>query len=97
MEKRYQVFVSSTFADLQQERHGIMQTLMQLDCIPAGMELFPAADEEQWAFIQKVIADCDYYLFNPYGVLSETRLTELQARRNAQHSQQSTNGWSTKP
>lgn len=62
MEKRYQVFVSSTFTDLQDERHGIMQTLMQLDCIPAGMELFPAADEEQWAFIQKVIDDCDYYL-----------------------------------
>lgn len=62
MEKRYQVFVSSTFTDLQEERHGIMQTLMQLDCIPAGMELFPAADEEQWAFIQKIIDDCDYYL-----------------------------------
>jgi Domain of unknown function (DUF4062) len=26
------------------------------------MELFPAADEEQWAFIKKVIDDCDYYL-----------------------------------
>ena len=62
MEKRYQVFVSSTFTDLEKERHGIMQTLMKLDCIPAGMELFPATDEEQWAFIQKVIDDCDYYL-----------------------------------
>lgn len=35
---------------------------MEMDCIPAGMELFPAADEEQWAFIRKVIDDCDYYL-----------------------------------
>jgi hypothetical protein len=35
---------------------------MQMDCIPAGMELFPAADEEQWAFIRKVIDDCDYYI-----------------------------------
>jgi len=35
---------------------------MQVDCIPAGMELFPAADEEQFAFIKKVIDDCDYYL-----------------------------------
>ena len=26
------------------------------------MELFPAADEEQWEFIKKVIDDCDYYL-----------------------------------
>lgn len=39
-----------------------MQTLMEMDCIPAGMELFSAADEEQWLFIKKVIDDCDYYL-----------------------------------
>ena len=62
MEKRYQVFVSSTFTDLIEERREVIQTLMQMDCIPAGMELFPAADEEQWAFIRKVIDDCDYYI-----------------------------------
>jgi hypothetical protein len=62
MEKRYQVFVSSTYADLQDERRKVIQTLMEMDCIPAGMELFPAADEEQWAFIKRVIDDCDYYL-----------------------------------
>lgn len=62
MEKRYQVFVSSTFADLKEERSRVIQTLMEMDCIPAGMELFPAADEEQWEFIKKVINDCDYYL-----------------------------------
>jgi hypothetical protein len=62
MDKRYQVFVSSTFADLKDERKKIIQTLMEMDCIPAGMELFPAADEEQLAFIEKIIDDCDYYL-----------------------------------
>jgi hypothetical protein len=62
MDKRYQVFVSSTFADLQEERRHVIQTLMEMDCIPSGMELFPAADEEQWEFIKKVIDDCDYYL-----------------------------------
>jgi hypothetical protein len=62
MEKRYQVFVSSTFTDLKDERTRVIQTLMEMDCIPAGMELFPAADEEQWAFIKKIIDDCDYYL-----------------------------------
>jgi len=62
MEKRYQVFVSSTFADLKEERNRVMQTLMKMDCIPAGMELFPAVDEEQWAFIRRVVDDCDYYL-----------------------------------
>lgn len=59
---RYQVFVSSTYADLHEERRKVIQTLMEMDCIPAGMELFPAVDEEQWDFIKKVIDDCDYYL-----------------------------------
>ena len=62
MDKRFQVFVSSTYADLQEERQKVIQALMEMDCIPAGMELFPAADEEQWAFIKRVIDDCDYYI-----------------------------------
>ncbi len=62
MDKRFQVFVSSTYADLKEERQHVIQALMEMDCIPAGMELFPAADEEQWKFIKKVIDDCDYYL-----------------------------------
>ncbi|MGL6502394.1 DUF4062 domain-containing protein [Aeromonas caviae] len=62
MNKRYQVFVSSTYADLQDERAKVIQTLMEMDCIPAGMELFPAMDEEQFEFIKKIIDDCDYYL-----------------------------------
>lgn len=62
MDKRYQVFVSSTYADLKQERQRVIQALMEMDCIPAGMELFPAADEEQWEFIKRIIDDCDYYL-----------------------------------
>jgi Domain of unknown function (DUF4062) len=62
MDKRYQVFVSSTYADLKEERRAIIQTLIEMDCIPAGMELFPAADEEQFEFIKRIIDDCDYYL-----------------------------------
>lgn len=62
MEKRYQVFVSSTYEDLQEERKEVMQALLELDCIPAGMELFPASSEEQWSLIKRVIDDSDYYL-----------------------------------
>ena len=54
MDKRYQVFVSSTYADLKDERQRVIQVLMEMDCIPSGMELFPAADEDQWQFIKKV-------------------------------------------
>lgn len=73
MDKRYQVFVSSTYADLKDERREVIQALMDMDCIPAGMELFPAADAQQWEFIKKVIDDCDYYLLiigNRYGSLT---------------------------
>ena len=62
MEKRYQVFVSSTFEDLKIERQEVMQALLELDCIPSGMELFPAADEDQWSLIKRVIDECDYYI-----------------------------------
>jgi hypothetical protein len=47
---------------LKEERRQVTQVLMEMDCIPAGMELFPAADEEQFEFIKRVINDCDYYL-----------------------------------
>ena len=62
MEKRYQVFVSSTYTDLRKERQEVMQVLLEMDCIPAGMELFPAADDELWTLIKRVIDDCDYYI-----------------------------------
>src|SRR6185437_2488974 len=62
MKKRYQVFVSSTFVDLLEERREVMQALLELDSIPAGMELFPAANDDQWTLIKRVIDDCDYYL-----------------------------------
>lgn len=62
MKKKYQVFVSSTYTDLIEERKVVMQALLELDCIPVGMELFPAADDDQWTLIKKLIDDCDYYL-----------------------------------
>jgi hypothetical protein len=62
LDKRYQVFVSSTFRDLRDERQQVIQALLELDCIPAGMELFPASDESQWELIRRVIDDCDYYI-----------------------------------
>jgi hypothetical protein len=59
VEKRYQVFVSSTFWDLEKERQEVMHALLELNCIPSGMELFPAANEDQWNLIKKVIDDCE--------------------------------------
>ena len=85
MEKRYQVFVSSTYQDLQEERKEVMQALLELDCIPAGMELFPASNEDQWTLIKRVIDDCDYYLLiigGRYGSCNEEGIgyTEMEFR-----------------
>ena len=85
VEKRYQVFVSSTFRDLIEERKEVTQALLELDCIPCGMELFPAANEDQWTLIKKVIDDCDYYLViiaGRYGSLGPEGLsfTEMEYR-----------------
>lgn len=62
MNRKYQVFISSTFEDLKEERKEIMQVLLEMDCIPSGMELFQASDDSQWELIKKVIASCDYYI-----------------------------------
>jgi hypothetical protein len=78
METRFQVFVSSTYTDLVEERREVMQALLELDCIPAGMEMFPAANEEQWELIKTVISGCDYYVVivgGRYGSLSDDGLS----------------------
>ncbi len=62
-----------------------MQALLELDCIPSGMELFPAANEDQWTLIKKVIDDCDYYMVilgGRYGSIGPDGLsyTEMEYR-----------------
>lgn len=62
LKKRYQVFVSSTYEDLVEERRHVMQALLETKCIPTGMELFPAASTDQWNLIKRIIDECDYYI-----------------------------------
>jgi len=61
-EKKYQVFISSTYSDLIDERRKVLDILLMADCIPAGMEAFVATDIEQFEVIKKVIDLCDYYI-----------------------------------
>lgn len=74
MEKRYQVFVSSTFTDLIEERQVVLKSILMLDHMPAGMELFPATDDTAWQLIKDVINASDYYVLiigGRYGSLDE--------------------------
>jgi hypothetical protein len=37
-------------------------TLLECDAFPSGMEMFPAADDDAWTLIRRIIDGCDYYL-----------------------------------
>lgn len=81
---KYQVFISSTYTDLIDERRKVLDVLLMADCIPAGMEAFVATDLEQFEVIKKVIDYCDYYVLiigKRYGsISSETGIsyTEME-------------------
>lgn len=62
MNRKYQVFISSTYEDLKVERKAIFQALLESNCIPAGMELFPASCKRSLEIIQKEIDDSDYFI-----------------------------------
>ncbi len=60
--KRLQVFVSSTYLDLIEERQAAVQAILEAKHIPAGMELFTAGDQSQWEVIKHWIDQSDVYL-----------------------------------
>lgn len=62
MEKKYQIFISSTYDDLKDEREQAIKAVLEMGHIPVGMEMFSAADEEQWQLIAKQIEETDYYV-----------------------------------
>lgn len=82
--KIYQVFVSSTYIDLKDERSAVEQVLISSDCLPIGMERFPSSNLEQFEYIKSVLRNVDYYVLiigGRYGnVNSETGLsyTEME-------------------
>ena len=47
MNKKLQVFVSSTYTDLIEERQAAVEAILDAGHIPAGMELFKAGNESQ--------------------------------------------------
>ncbi|END9089967.1 DUF4062 domain-containing protein [Yersinia enterocolitica] len=62
MEKKLQVFVSSTFTDLKEERQAAVSAILRSGHIPAGMELFTAGDQSQLDIIKNWIDESDVYM-----------------------------------
>jgi hypothetical protein len=61
MATKYQIFISSTYQDLKAERDQVIRAVLEMGHIPVGMEMFSAADEEQWQIISRHIDESDYY------------------------------------
>ncbi|WP_313069920.1 DUF4062 domain-containing protein [Lacrimispora sp.] len=73
MNKKLQVFVSSTYTDLIEERQAAVEAILDAGHIPAGMELFKAG-ESQMKTIKKWIDDSDVYMLivgGRYGSIDE--------------------------
>lgn len=60
--KKLQVFISSTYIDLKDERQAAVESILDAGHIPAGMELFKAGNETQLKTINKWIDESDVYM-----------------------------------
>lgn len=84
MEKKFQIFVSSTFEDLREEREAVAKAILEIGDIPVGMEMFSAADETQWKLIKRQIEQSDYYVVlvaHRYGsTVEDISFTETRIR-----------------
>lgn len=85
MNKKLQVFVSSTYTDLIEERQAAVEAILDAGHIPAGMELFKAG-KSQMETIHKWIDNSDVYMLilgGRYGSIenkSGLSYTELEYR-----------------
>jgi hypothetical protein len=62
VKRKLQVFVSSTFSDLIEERQAAVAAILKAWHIPAGMELFTAGDVSQMKTIERWINESDVYM-----------------------------------
>lgn len=73
MDKRYQVFISSTRHDLELERRTVADALLRSRYIPIGMEQFTAASDDAWTLIRTYLDECDYYVLIVAQTYGSTR------------------------
>ncbi|WP_238271800.1 DUF4062 domain-containing protein [Methylobacterium cerastii] len=78
MEKKYQIFISSTYLDLIDVRREIAKAVLRQTEIPAAMEDFGSVDRAALEYIKAVIDQCDYYVLiiaGRYGSIDESGLS----------------------
>ncbi|WP_156510165.1 DUF4062 domain-containing protein, partial [Paenibacillus macquariensis] len=74
MKKKLQVFISSTYTDMIEERQAAVSAVLNSGHIPAGMELFKSGDKSQKETIKRWIDESDVYMLilgGRYGSIDE--------------------------
>lgn len=85
LNKRYQIFISSTYEDLIDIRKKATEEILKMGHIPIGMELFNPDDAEQWKQIKQFIDSSDYYIIivgNKYGSLTKKGISYTEKEYN---------------
>lgn len=83
-ERRFQIFISSTFEDLKEQRKQAVEVVFERGHIPIALERFSASNESDLEVIRRVIADCQVYILilgHRYGEIvpsQEISFTELE-------------------
>ena len=62
LKKKCQIFISSTYSDLVEERKYVLDAILNMHQFPIGMEQFSSDDVEQWEVIKEAIDTSDYYI-----------------------------------
>jgi hypothetical protein len=84
IDRRYQVFISSTFRDLADRRKDVIQVIFERGHIPIALERFSAADESDLRVIMKAVSACQIFILivgHRYGELvpdANISFTELE-------------------
>lgn len=85
MDKKYQIFISSTYEDLKEERSEVVATILKSNHFPIGMEMFSADNIEQWEQIKRTIDSSDYYILiikRRYGSVTQEGISYTEKEYN---------------
>lgn len=71
-DKRFQVFISSTFKDLSEQRKQAVEVIFEQGHIPIALERFSPANKSDLTVIKRAISECQIYILilgHKYGTL----------------------------
>lgn len=79
-EAKYQIFISSTYTDLKEERQHVIREVIRAEQIPIAMENFVASNKNQWATIERYLENSGCLILllgDRYGTIDESDTNKI--------------------